>query len=126
MENTHLDSLIEDYYKALEAMDWDGWVTLFATEAVRHDVGQTPVGQEELKQFISGLGSLFETLNIHADSIYPTNHGTAVKWVASGVGKNGQSVEFSGIDVFKISASGKIEELFVYWDPAPIVSKLSK
>ena len=126
METQNVNSIIDSYYALLSAMNWDKWVSLFSADAVRHDNdGQNYVGEEGLKEFISGIGGLFQSVNINADSTYVTDHGTAVRWVANGVGNNGKHVEFSGIDVFKIGDDGKIAEEWAYWNPAPIISELS-
>jgi len=126
MGQAKINSVLGDYYSALTTMEWGRWVSLFSADAVRHDPGgQEHVGEEGLKQFISGIGSLFEPVIMRADNTYITDYGTAVRWVGSGMGRNGKSVEFSGIDVFKINESGKIIDQWVYWGPAPVISELS-
>jgi len=120
------NSVIDDYYSALGAMDWDRWVSLFSPTGVRHEIGGLNyTGDKELRAFISGIGGLFQSVSIRADSTYATDHGTAVRWLANGVGINGRHVEFSGIDVFRINNDEKIVEEWAYWDPAPIISELS-
>lgn len=126
MNTQDVKSVINSYYAALSAKDWDGWVSMFADDATRHDYdGQKHVGKESLKKFITAMGGLFESINIVADSTYVTKEGTAVRWVAMGTGNNGERVEFSGIDIFKLDDNGKIAEEWVYWSPTPVIEKLS-
>ena len=126
MNSTDIKSITDNYYLALKSKDWDKWTSLFSSDAVRHDIdGKNQVGTKELKQFISGIGDLFQSVNISADSTYITDQGTAVRWVANGEGTNGKHIEFSGIDVFKVDDDGKIIEEWAYWEPAPVISKLT-
>jgi steroid Delta-isomerase len=49
----------------------------------------------------------------------------AIKWTADGVGKNGRSVTFEGIDLWTLNDVGEIQSLRAYWNPEPVVAQLS-
>ena len=49
-----------------------------------------------------------------------------MKWTGRGVGKNGRSVHFEGIDVITIGDDGKIASVRAYWDPTPVNAVLAE
>src|SRR4051794_34494087 len=107
-------------------MNLDAWVSTFEEEAISEDpVGAPPIqGHNELRNFFLGLTDLFSRVGITEDSVFVCGNDAAVKWTGYGVGKNGQQVEFEGIDVFQMSESGKIIRLKSYWDPQPMIARL--
>lgn len=115
---------IAEYFSALRAMDTDRWVNTFAPNAESHDpVGAPPLkGHTALREFLNGVMSLFETVGLTEDHVFITGNSAAVKWTGRGVGRNGRSVTFEGIDVIDCNEEGKITSVRAFWDPAPVIA----
>jgi steroid delta-isomerase len=118
--------VVADYFAAARNKDRDAWLHSFAEDAVTYDpVGSAPtVGHRGLLQFFDMIAGVFEELAIHEDSVFASGNGAAVKWTGKGVGKNGCAVTFEGIDVFEINDQGKIQKLWGYWNPEPLMAQL--
>jgi steroid delta-isomerase len=118
---------VAEYFSALRAMDVDRWVDTFAPDAESHDpVGAPPfVGHDALRQFLTDIFSVFETIGLTEDHIFVTGDTAAVKWTGLGRGRNGKDVIFEGIDVIECNSDGKIISVRAYWNPAPIVAAVT-
>lgn len=127
MTNDEVKAAVESYFAATQRMDAKGWVDHFAVDAVSHDpVGGTPLrGHEELLAFFAQIAGAFTSVGLFADSIFPVPNGAAAKWTGRGVGKNGRSVTFEGVDVFEFDGNGKIRILWAYWNPAAMMANLA-
>ncbi len=112
---------IAEYFSALRAMDADRWVATFAPNAVSHDpVGAPPHhGHDALRAFVTGAFSLFTSFGLTENSVFVNGNMAAIKWTGAGVGKNGVSVMFEGIDVITVDDSGQIVHVNAFWDPGP-------
>lgn len=108
-------------------MDVDRWVNTFAPDAESHDPVGTPplVGHDALRQFLTGIFSVFETIGLTEDHIFVVGDVAAVKWTGLGRGRNGKDVVFEGIDVIECNPDGKIISLRAYWNPTPIIAAVT-
>jgi steroid delta-isomerase len=126
MPNTpdQLAATVAEYFAALRAMDADRWTATFAPTATTNDPVGTPAhtGHDDIHAFITGIFSLFNTVGLTEDHIFPAGNTYAVKWTGAGTGKNGKSVTFEGIDVITLDDSGKIALVNAYWDPTPVLT----
>jgi steroid Delta-isomerase len=127
MSTTACRQAVAEYFSALRAMDVDRWVNTFAADAESHDPVGTPplVGHDALRQFLTEIFSVFETVGLTEDHIFVTGDTAAVKWTGLGRGRNGKDVIFEGIDVIECNPDGKITSLRAYWNPAPIVAAVT-
>jgi steroid delta-isomerase len=118
---------VAEYFSALRAMDVDRWVSIFAPDAESHDPVGTPplLGHDTLRQFLTEIFSVFETIGLIEDHIFVTGDSAAVKWTGLGRGRNGKDVIFEGIDVIECNPDGKIISVRAYWNPAPIVAAVT-
>jgi steroid Delta-isomerase len=120
---------ILDYFAAIRAKDRQAWLDTFTpgAELVHEDPVGTPArgSQAELAQFWEFIHSLFETVSLEADEIYPGGAEVAVRWTGTGRGRNGVDVEFSGIDIFEADGNDKIRSLRAWWDAPGTLSKLT-
>jgi steroid delta-isomerase len=126
MSPASIRQVVADYFAATRAMDVEAWLRTFAEDAVTYDpVGGPPVrGHAGLRQFFDSIAQVVEQLSITEEHVYVAGNGAAVKWLGRGVGTNGREVTFEGIDVFEVNAGGKIQTLWGYWDPAPMMTAL--
>jgi ketosteroid isomerase-like protein len=130
-----MDSLVDPlfkravaaYFEALGRADQDGWLELFADDAISHDpVGAPPAtGRSELSEIWRVMTSPFKKLTVVPEHIFHAGSGAAVKWSARGQSEIGGSVEFGGISVFEFSDDGKILTVMSYWDPAAMMIELA-
>jgi steroid delta-isomerase len=120
------EQAIAEYFAAIRAMDVERWVNTFDANAVSHDpVGTPPMhGHEALRQFLTQINSGFDSLDLTEDNVFINGNSAAVKWTGKGLGRNGKSVTFEGVDVIECNDSGKIISVHAYWDPAPIMATI--
>ncbi len=118
-------NIINEYFDAICARDADRWVATFAADATSYEPGNPPLtGHDALRMFFEGIAGGFASIEMRPTEIYPLGQEAAVKWTASGTGKNGRAVKFVGIDVFVINEAGKIQSLKAYWNPAAMMAEL--
>jgi steroid delta-isomerase len=117
---------VAEYFAATRAMNIERFVNVFAADAVSHDpVGAPPHhGHEALRSFLTGVFSLLDSFGLTEDNVFLAGNSAAVKWTGAGVGKNGKSVHFQGIDVLEFNSEGQIIMVHAYWDPAPVLATL--
>ena len=125
MPNTTAQTVAE-YFAALRAMDVDRFVNAFAPDAVSHDPVGTPAhhGHDAIRAFFTGVASLFETFGLTENHVFIIGNSAAVKWTGNGIGRNGKTITFEGIDVLEVNPEGKISEVHAYSDPAPVMASL--
>jgi ketosteroid isomerase-like protein len=123
-----IEKTVAQYFDRIRALDAEGWVALFAEDAVTHDpVGGPPCrGRDDLRKFFNGISGLFESCDMRAEHTFISGNGAGVKWSARGVGKNGKTVTFEGIDAFVFNADGKIKEIWAYWNPGAMIKALKE
>ena len=123
MPNQACESTIVEYFSAIRAMDVERYVQTFAEDAVVEDpVGSPPLRtQDARRQFLTGINSLFQSVDLIEEHVYANGDSVAVKWIGKGVGRNGKAVSFEGIDVIDCNAVGKIQTVRAFWDPAPVM-----
>jgi steroid delta-isomerase len=126
MSPTTIKRVVSAYFAATRAMDLEAWLDTFAEDSISYDpVGAPPTqGHRGLRQFWQAVAGAFETFSITEEDIFVAGSSAAVKWHGQGVGKNGRAVSFHGIDVFEVNSQGKIQKMFGYWDPAPVMAEL--
>ena len=121
---TSVEQAVAEYFAAIRAMDPDRWTQVFAEYAVSYDpVGTPPLrGHEALRQFLTQICSGFTTIGLTEDNVFINDNSAAVKWTGKGIGRNGKSVSFEGVDVIQCDESGKIVLVNTYWDPGPVMA----
>jgi steroid Delta-isomerase len=124
---TIIPAVVDEYAAAINHLDTDAYVATFAGDAIAYEpVGAPPYqGSAGIRQFFESTGGLFANLNIQWTFVQIVGNEVAIKWTADGVGKNGRSVTFEGIDLWTLNDVGKIQSLRAYWNPEPVVAQLS-
>lgn len=127
MSQEQLERCIQDYFAALCSKDVEAWLATFAADAASHDPAGAPphVGHAALRRFFDGVVAAFDSVSITAQQTLWCGRRAAVTWRAEGVGKNGRTVRFAGIDVFELDEAGKIQALWGFWDPAAMFAELN-
>ena len=120
------EQTIAEYFAAIRAMDVERCVAVFAPDAVQHDPVGTPpnVGHAAIRAFFTGIFAGFEEVGLTEDVVFANGSSGAAKWTGKGVGRNGKSVKFEGVDVIDCDEAGKILMVRAFWDPAPVMAVL--
>lgn len=115
---------IADYFAAIRAGNPSAWLETFATDAVSEDpVGAPPMrGHAALGQFFANIGGAFDEIGLTERDVVISGNQAAVYWTGRGVGKNGREVSFEGVDVFEFNEQGKIQRMWAYWSPGPVMA----
>ena len=119
--------LVERFYDEVWAgghLDFADHV--FAEDYVRHDLRPTeaapgPAGQAQIAQ---AFRTAFPDLQWRVDLLMAEGDFVVARWTASGthtgawgdVAPTGRSVEFSGVNIFKFGAAGKVIEIWNHRD----------
>lgn len=117
---------VANYFKELRAMDEDGWTANFAHDGALYDPADAAplMGESALRGFFQAACGAFKSLALAEEAVFVCGNQAAVKFRGEGVGKNGRAVRFEGIDLFDISADGRIQSVRGYWDPAGLFAQL--
>ena len=126
MSEFELPLSIRAYFEAISALDFEKAAACFADPCHHEDplgspVNATPGG---VKQFLQGLGSLFESVSLFPREVHGQGSEWAIAFGCKGKGRNGAEVVFEGIDIIKLDDADQIRELRAYWNPGPTLAKL--
>lgn len=119
---------IQDYFDAIRRHDKQAFLDTFTggSDLNHEDPVGTPARQSlaEVADFWDFIHSLFESVSLEADEVYPAGSEVAVRWTGRGKGKNGVQVQFTGVDVFAADGREKIQSVRAFWDAAATLAKL--
>ena len=126
MSTAEIVSLVNIYFDNMAAMNAQGWLDIFAEDAVIHDpVGDPPkIVHRDSEQLFKILSSFFKQIELSQDEIFFVKNGAAVKWTMQVVAKSDRQVTAEGISIFEINDVGKIQKVSSYWDEAAMMTKL--
>ncbi len=126
MSTVTVQQVVASFFAATRDMDVEAWLSTFAEDAVGYDpVGAKPLqGHSDLRQFMQGLMDTFQSIGLTEDFVTVIGNEAAIKWTGRGVGKNGRSVTFEGIDIIKVNEGMRIQTLSAYWDTAALTAQL--
>jgi steroid delta-isomerase len=128
MATATISTLANDYAEAISAVDVDRYVDTFADDVVAYEPVGTDalIGKAGVRQFFENTANLFAKIDFKFTFVETIGDEIALKWQANGTGKNSQNVSFEGIDIWNLSQAGKIKTLRAYWNPAPVIAKLTQ
>lgn len=126
MSTAEIASLINIYFDNMAAMNAQGWLDIFAKDAVIQDpVGDPPkIVHKDAEQLFKLLSNFFKQIELSQDEIFFVKNGAAVKWTMQVVAKSDRQVTAEGISIFEINDLGKIQQVSSYWDEAAMMTKL--
>ncbi|WP_420631867.1 nuclear transport factor 2 family protein [Candidatus Leptofilum sp.] len=128
MSRDNLKEAVANYFAAIRNMDTDAFVNVFAADGESHDpVGAPPFqGHDGLRKFFRGIEATFSQLTMTETAVYINKNEAAVHWQAEGIGKNGKTAQFSGINLFVFNPDGEISNLRAYWNPRAMMAQLKE
>ena len=118
---------LDRYFGAICALDAEAFVAAFAPDATQEDPVGAPSrqGHEAILGFFHQIGGLFESVELKPTAMHFGPDSAAVPFKGHGRGKNGAEVQMEGVDVFIFDAEGRIASIRAYWDPGPVLAKLT-
>jgi steroid Delta-isomerase len=128
MTITTIPSVVNDYAAAINSLDSDSYANTFAPNATAYEPVGSPAyeGHAGVHAFFEATAKLFASINFRWTFVNVVGNEVAVKWQADGLGKNGQSVAFEGIDLMTLNGAGKIKSLRAFWDSQALVAQLTQ
>ncbi|NDJ85072.1 MAG: nuclear transport factor 2 family protein [Chloroflexi bacterium] len=120
MNNERYEQFIqvaEAYMHALNSLDVDAYLALFASDSVVRDPYGVAefVGESGLRKFFDGMLKTWQHFEMRADNFYPGGADRlAMRWSVSATAKNGKTAEFSGVNVFTFDGD-TLASLDGYW-----------
>jgi steroid Delta-isomerase len=124
--SSEIASLLTTYFDNMAAMNADGWLEIFAEDAIIHDpVGEPPkLVHQDAENFFKVMSHFLEQVEISKDNIFFVKSGAAVKWTMKVISKQARHATAEGISIFEINDRGKIQTVSSYWDEAAMMTKL--
>jgi steroid delta-isomerase len=121
-----ISSVVRDYFLAIRAMDAEAFANTFAEDGTTYDPVGAPgiTGRAAIREFLQNICQNFKSVGLTEDFVFVAGNGAAVKWTGQGVSAGGKDVRFEGVDVFEVTADGKIQTLRAYWNPAEMFAQL--
>jgi len=111
--------VVERYFSTVNAGDWDGWLELFADNAVVIEPIGTSTGIGALRDGVAALQKGYRSFHNHLEGmIIEGNRGVALTHI-NGVTRSGVAVELDVANVYLIE-NGKIVRQRNYLDPVPL------
>ena len=111
--------LVETYFDAINAKQWDTWVDLFGDEIVFDDAisGRTE-GIEAMRQSTQGIDQGFLSFNNHANEIVVEGDRAMAVCTIKAKTASGAEIESTGANFYRVD-DGKIVYMASYHDPTP-------
>ncbi|MEM1168406.1 MAG: nuclear transport factor 2 family protein [Cyanobacteria bacterium P01_H01_bin.35] len=126
MTKETIEKVVNSYFTNMTAMNAQGWLEIFAEDAVICDpVDKPPMNAKSDGEKLFALFSKFyDKLELTPNNIFIAGNGAAVKWKMQVVAKNGKEAVAEGISVFEINENGTIQKLSSYWDEAAMLAQI--
>ena len=119
-------NLVDTYFANMAAMNAEGWLAIFAEDALIYDPVDSPPKKihQDAKDFFALISRFFAKMEITQDYVFIADNEAAAKWKMSVVAKNSKTASSDGISVFTINEAGKIQQVRSYWDEARMMAQL--
>lgn len=121
-----IETVIEDVFNGLAALDIPRVMTHIADDAVIEDPVGTPpiVGKQAVADYLGTFPTLFNQIKLYSLDIKPGGQEVAVKWRLRFTTKTGNVFFLDGIGYFKLNQEGKIQTEKEFFDLAYFLSQL--
>ena len=108
---------VRRFWKSIGDGDVEAYLATFAEGAVAHDPVNGPAlrTRDERRAFIEGLLASFSRIDAKIDFITPCGDYTAAKWTVEATTSAGEPARIEGIDVYRHSPHGLIDEMWGYF-----------
>ena len=119
MQVEHIISLsIEEYNRAMEARDPEGWLKYFTDNVYRNSLLSVQNGKQEFSDYYRWEFKNFQAKCV-AKKILVTGRSAAVVFLWDAVHQpSGSPLQLEMVAVFEMASSGKFESVSFYYDTA--------
>jgi len=115
---------VRRYLDGLNALDPAAAEAAFAPNAVIHYPGMPPMSRDAFRAYLDQVKAALRGFEIREQETFVTEHGAAARWSFEATTKAGRTARCEGIDSWVIGPDGTIQEMDVYYDPAPLLRAL--
>lgn len=105
------------YVELFQEKDREGWLALFAADAVHFDPVGTPPneGRDAIASFWDRTFSMLESGNFDIHHVFVCGDEVASVFTFTGHTPGG-GITFDGLEIFRVDEAGLITEMRAYWD----------
>jgi steroid Delta-isomerase len=105
------------YVETFQQQDREGWLDLFAADAVHYDPVGTPAnrGREAIAGFWDRTFSMLEKGQFEVHNVFVCGDEAAMVFTFTGTAAGG-GITFDGAETYKVGGDGRITEFRAYWD----------
>jgi len=102
MSKQIIKNLVQTYFANMEAMNAEGWLAIFAEDAIIYDPVDSPGKKihETAQEFFAIMSRFFTKLKLSQDYLFIANNEAAAKWTMRVVAKNGKTATAEGISLY--------------------------
>jgi steroid delta-isomerase len=120
-------SITDKYFKSLNNMDRDDYLSCFSEDAVVMDPYGSPpfAGKEALNAFMDTMQKTWTLFEMDPGRAFASGDRVAMTWDCTATAKNGKTADFSGINVFTLNEAGLISRVEAYWDFEEMAEQIS-
>lgn len=115
-------AVVDEYFRCVNAPDWDGWLDVFTDDAVMEDaLSPRMEGKDALRQSVAAMQQGFRTFTNEPLEVVCEDDRAAVVCHISAVLATGAEIESTGMNFYRV-ADGRIAYMASYHDPAPFIA----
>ena len=116
------EALLARYLAACETLDLDLITGCFAPRAIVIDPTSPRVrGRLQIRTYFASLYDELASLRLTTSPLYWQRAEIACRWQGVAQRKEGQMIEYEGVDVFRLTMTPLISRMQAFWDPKDFV-----
>ena len=116
------EALLNRYIAVCQTLDLDGIACCFAPRAVVIDPTSPRIcGRGQIKTYFRSLYEDLASLRLTTSPLYWQGAEIACRWQGVAQRKNGQVIEYEGVDVFSLNRAPLISRMQAFWDPKDFI-----
>ena len=116
------EALLTRYLAACESLDLDIITGCFASRAIVIDPTSPRVhGRLQIRTYFASLYDELASLRLTTSPLYWQRAEIACRWQGVAQRKDGQMIEYEGVDVFRLTKTPLISRMQAFWDPKDFV-----
>lgn len=116
------ESLLTRYLAACQTLDLDIIVACFAPRAVVIDPTSPMVrGRAQVKRYFAAIYDDLAALRLTTSPLYWQGDEIACRWQGVAKRKDGNVIEYEGVDVFRLTSVPLISRMQAFWDPKDFI-----
>jgi hypothetical protein len=119
------EALLTRYLAACQTLDLDIIALCFALGAVVIDPTSPVVrGRAQIKRYFGTLYDDLAALQLRTSPLYWQGDEIACRWQGVAKRRDGQVIEYEGVDVFRLTKAPLISRMQAFWDPKDFINPI--